>query len=109
MEDILLIIVYLFLAAVLYLGGAVHGWNARERFAERRLRELTESLKEDLKLLPITVEKHNDRLFVYHKETKEFLAQGSTAEELETALENRYPGQKFACTPEELELLRSTV
>ena len=109
MEDILVIFLYVAAFCVIYLMGAVHGWNARERFAERRLRELTESLREDLKLLPITIEKHNDTLFIYDKTTKQFLAQGTSAKEIEEALEKRYPGQKFACSNEELELLRSFV
>lgn len=110
MEDILLIVVYLAMAAMLYLAGAVHGWNARERFAEKRLREFVEKslpATEGMEMLHITIEKHNDTLFVYDKKTKEFMAQGMTAKEVEAALEKRYPGQKFACSPEEIELLRS--
>jgi hypothetical protein len=110
MEDILLIVVYLTLAVLLYLGGAVHGWNARERYAERRLRDFVkEHLPEEVptELHPITIEKHNDTLFVYDKKTKQFLAQGTSAKEVEQALEKRYPGKKYACSPEELNLLRS--
>jgi hypothetical protein len=110
MEDILLIVVYLSMAVLLYLGGAVHGWNARERYAERKLRELLEeNVPEEDKpnLHPITIEKHDDTIFVYDKKTKQFLAQGTSAKEVEQALEKRYPGKKYACSPEELNLLRS--
>jgi hypothetical protein len=36
-------------------------------------------------------------LFVYDKETKQFMAQGSSKEDVEKVLVERFPGKRFAC------------
>ena len=96
---------------VAFILGGRYGWGLRERMAERVLNKLVEQVeleqqKEEMKM-PISVEKHNDTLFVYNKTTNEFLAQGKTATELSDALERRFPGKRFECTPEHLEILNS--
>ena len=96
---------------IAFILGGKYGWGLRERMAERHLTQLLkhveiEEEQEELKM-PISVEKHNDILFVYNKTTNEFLAQGKTATELSDALEKRFPGKRFECTPEHLEILNS--
>lgn len=44
---------------------------------------------------PIRVERHGDQLYIYTKNTDEFLAQGSTLQEALTRIELRFPDRKF--------------
>jgi hypothetical protein len=44
---------------------------------------------------PIRVERHGDQLYLYTKNTDEFLAQGSTLQEALTRTELRFPDRKF--------------
>lgn len=80
--------------------GIIYGWNLRERHAERVLNKfLEESTTKVAKdnYIPITIEKHNETFYVYNKETNTFMAQGSTRDELENILHDKFPGKKFAC------------
>ena len=36
-------------------------------------------------------------LYVYDKDTKQFMAQGSSKEDVEKVLVERFPGKRFAC------------
>ena len=86
---------------VVWLWGAVFGWQARERHAERKLNELLQHVEGSTETqenhIHIVIEKHNDVFYVYGKDDNQFMAQASTVKELEEALQKRYPGKKFAC------------
>ena len=92
--------------------GAVYGWFARERYAirklDRLLTEVEETISEEMNdyVIPIIVEKHNNMLFVYNKDTNEFMGQGETRWDLEQNLSKRYPDKKFAAAKEHLRLLK---
>ena len=106
----ILIAVGIFIVAFL-LGGS-YGWHLRERVAKRTVDELIKHSKETIQeikkdLVAIVVEKHDTSLFIYKKDTHEFMAQGSTMEEINSALEKRYPGKMFTCSEEHLELIKS--
>jgi len=58
-------------------------------------------------MIHITIEKHADMLFVYNKESQEFMGQGSTMKEVNEVLEKRYPGKLFGCSETELKLLKA--
>ena len=92
---------YIVVASIVFALGTLHGWALRERHAtrtlERFLKQAQEETEEDSELIHIVIEKHNDTFFVYDSETKSFMAQGSTKEELEENLKKRYPDQRFAC------------
>ena len=45
---------------------------------------------------------HNNMFYVYDKETNEFMAQGSSKEEVENNLQKRYPGKRFGCAESNL-------
>ena len=88
------------------LGGA-YGWGLRERVAQRivdKALERVEVLKQNQ--IPIVVEKHQDTVFVYKKDSHEFMAKGSSMAELNLALEARYPGKKFSCSEEHLAVIK---
>ena len=101
--ELILLVVYTF---VVWIGGAVSGWKAREEHAkqitEKLLDRLQESSEQDEESIQITIEKHNNVFYVYDRETNEFMAQGSTNDEVETNLRKRYPGKSFGCAESNL-------
>jgi predicted negative regulator of RcsB-dependent stress response len=97
--EIILLVVFTF---VVWIMGAVSGWNAREKHAKsqvekhfQNIQQFVEEQEEDQ--IHIIIEKHNDMLFVYDKETKQFMAQGTSKEDVEKVLVERFPGKRFAC------------
>ena len=96
--ELILLVVFTF---VIWIMGALSGWNAREKHAKRMVEHHFEQLEtfvnEQEELLHIVIEKHNDMLFVYDKDTEQFMAQGSTREAVEKVLVERFPGKRFAC------------
>jgi hypothetical protein len=97
--EIILLVVFTF---VVWVMGAVSGWNARERHAKtqvekhfKHIQEIVEEQEEEQ--IHIIIEKHNDMLYVYDKDTKQFMAQGSSKEDVEKVLVERFPGKRFAC------------
>lgn len=98
----------IFAVAFLMLLSFVAGWIAREIAASRRIDQLMaqveESVNEQVKeqLIPIKIEHHDQMFYVYSLDNNTFMAQGQTRRELESNLEKRYPGKKFAARPENL-------
>jgi hypothetical protein len=97
--EIILLVVFTF---VVWIMGAVSGWNAREKHAknqvEKHFKNIQEFVEEqEEEQIHIIIEKHNDMLFVYDKDTKQFMAQGSSKEDVEKVLVERFPGKRFAC------------
>ena len=95
MEFILLVV----LTFVIWIMGALSGWNAREKYAKRQMEKFFAHVDEaeEEEQIHIIIEKHNDMLFVYDKDTKQFMAQGSSKEDVEKILIERFPGKSFAC------------
>jgi hypothetical protein len=108
--ELLNLIVFLFFMMAAWIMGAVSGWNARERHAKRVVQEyLSEegNLDQELeemknKYQPIKIEKHDNGYFVYSMPENTFMAQGATRQEVEANLEKRFPGKRYAATPENL-------
>ena len=98
-------ILILFMVALMaYIMGASAGWRAREHRAKEimeRVFELQEQDEEDR--IHITIEQHNGMMFVYNKKDSSFMAQGKSKEELESILNSRFPGKRFAASEEELQ------
>jgi hypothetical protein len=101
--ELILLVVY---TIIVWIGGAVSGWKAREEHAkqltERFIEQLQQSSEEDASVIQINIEKHNNVFYVYDKETNEFMAQGSSKDEVETNLKKRYPGKTFGCAESNL-------
>jgi len=95
MELILLVL----LGIVIWVVGVKAGWDAREKHAKKITKEFLDIMQEaeEEEQIHIIIEKHNDMLYVYNKDTKEFMAQGSTKEDVEKVLVQRFPGKRFAC------------
>ena len=101
---------------VFILGLAV-GWIQRERVAMNRVETLLrhfddiphgEEVDDDRDdYIRLNVEKHNGVIFLYNAETQEFVGQGSTKEEIKTALKRKYPEGRFAVEQEGIVHLES--
>jgi len=100
--ELILLVVYTF---IVWIGGAVSGWKAREEHArqitEKFIGHLQQSQEDDV-TIQITIEKHNDVFYVYDRQTNEFMAQGSSKDEVENNLKKRYPGKSFGCAESNL-------
>ena len=102
-------ILILFMVALMaYIMGASAGWRAREHHAKEVSMKLMERVAElqqqdDEERIHITIEHHNGMMFVYNKKDSSFMAQGKNKEELETILNSRFPGKRFAASEEELQ------
>ena len=98
MELILLVL----FGFVVWVMGVKSGWDARERHARKITKEfldvMQEAEEEESSVIQITIEKHNNVFYVYERDTNEFMAQGSTQNEVETNLRKRYPGKSFGCS-----------
>lgn len=85
------------------LVGIVYGWRLREIHAKVVTKRIMEELQEDFEeqesdeLIQINIEQHSGVLYVYNKDTDEFMGQGKTKEDLEDVLAKRFPGKRFAC------------
>jgi L-lysine 2,3-aminomutase len=100
--ELILLVVYTF---IVWIGGAVSGWKAREEHARQVTEKFIDQMQqsdEDDDTIQITIEKHNDVFYDYDRHTNEFMAQGSSKQEVETNLKKRYPGKTFGCAESNL-------
>lgn len=96
--ELILLVVFTF---VVWIMGAVSGWNSREKHAKKQIEKHFKTIQQfeeqEEEQIHIIIEKHNDMLYVYDKDTKQFMAQGSSKEAVEKILVERFPGKRFAC------------
>lgn len=103
--DILFFLIIIF---CVWSYGVFCGWNAREKHAEKQVNKFIHKIENQIQteidnMIPITIERHKDIYYVYDEQTKEFMAQGTSKQEVEKALHARYPDKRFACKHEVLE------
>lgn len=82
------------------VAGFIAGWRARELHAIRKVDEIlkqAESMTDesDNKTERMNLERHGSVIYAYTVEDHSFIAQGSTLEELDKAIQSRFPGRKF--------------
>lgn len=68
---------------------------------DKQFKEKLEKLKE--KIIPSRIEEVNGSLFLYNKETNEFLGQGKTLDDLESNVRLKYPNKLFNVSQTELD------
>ncbi len=71
---------------------------ALERQIERARTELArlDALESETAIVEeLEVERHGEQIYVYGKQDREFLAQGSSLQEALARIEQRFPGRKF--------------
>ena len=86
---------------VIWFMGAVYGWYARERHSKRIVDKfmdeidsaVTERVSENT--IKIFIEQVKGVYYIYNKENNDFMGQGSTREEVEKVLAERFPNKKF--------------
>lgn len=84
---------------IILIVGLVLGWKYREWTAiaevnkAKKLAEMAKAVAEAW--IPVKFEQQDGRLYCYHGETGEFLAQGDDQKELSQNLVSRFPGKRF--------------
>jgi hypothetical protein len=94
------------LAALVF--GFIAGWYGRERHAMLTIHKLLEAAEEAEENNPdkperMRLERHGEVIYAFTTETDTFIAQGSTLEELDAAIQKRFPGKKFLIKESNLE------
>ena len=88
--------------------GFYAGWHLHQAVTVHKAKKMLEGLhvhaeqEESENIMKIKIEKFNDTLFVYDFHTDRFIVQAKDRPELETKLDNLYPGMKFGVTNENL-------
>ena len=84
------------------------GWQARELWAMRQVEALLRQvgeLKEDepeADRTKMRLEMHSDAIYAFSEEDNSFIAQGKDLSDLDTAIQARFPGKKFAVREDNL-------
>lgn len=105
MSDTIFAILLLISIVSIFFIGMIYGWRLHQEMIARRIRNLVTNLSTAMEedVIQITIEKHNDMIYVYEKQTNQFMAQGKTKEEIEKILIDKFPGKRFAAPQSELE------
>lgn len=92
--------------------GIYVGWEAREQWAIRQVQRLLADgdihLKQvddepEVEYTKMRLEKHSDLIYAFTVEDDNFIAQGKDLNELDTAIQARFPGKKFSIKEGNLE------
>lgn len=97
-------LVVIFLMMFIFLIGALWGWNAREKFAEKQLDRFIERFEEkiDETVIKVKLEKHNDMIYMYRLSDNLFMAQGRNEDEITQVLKKKFPEKVFAASTADL-------
>lgn len=102
---------FLILFGALMVGIYV-GWEAREQWAIRQVRRLLEDGELSVKQVDdepaveytrMRLERHSDLIYAFTVEDDNFIAQGKDLEDLDKAIQARFPGKKFSIKEDNLE------
>lgn len=103
MEIIIVLFVGIFLGVVF-----TNAWYNYK--IERFLHRLTEQAEDELaNIVPASIEVDQDTLFMYHKESKAFLASGKTWDELEESCRSKFPEKRFNVKQSEIDEAKAAV
>jgi len=82
------------------------GWNCRELRAYMWLRKngsfVEEEEEKDVNQVQIIVDIKDDMIFIYERDTLQYLAHGKDHEVIEKMLIEKFPGKTFAASPQDL-------
>jgi hypothetical protein len=97
-------LIVIFAMMVIFLLGALWGWNTRERFAERQMNKFIEKFEEkvDETVIKVKMEKHHDMIYMYRLSDNLFMAQGRNEEEITQVLKKKFPEKVFAASTVDL-------
>jgi hypothetical protein len=79
--------------------------DIRTRIEMREIEKLYDEKITQLKerIVPARIEKENGMLYIYNRDTNEFLGQATTFVELEKTLRNKFPDKLFNVPSKEIE------
>jgi len=80
------------------------GWNCRELRAYLWLRKNVSPIEEekDINQVQIIVDVKDDLIFIYERDTLQYLAHGKDHEVIEKMLMEKFPGKTFAASAQDL-------
>lgn len=93
-----------FIGLMIFICGFVVGWNCLKIWATYRAKKILSSLevqtqtshpKVETDKVNVEITREGDQCYVYDAATGEFLAQGSTKEEIIDILTKKYPTKSF--------------
>ena len=101
MIEIILSLIVIFIT---FMGGAVYGWNARERSAKKFVADYLKQSAEKAQAntVSIRLSREGDQFLVHDADTGEFLAQGTDHKQISSVLSDRYPTKMFVAVPDNL-------
>lgn len=93
---------------IIFIFGFVTGWLVLKTLVQYRVKQVRDILMQTIeKSLPeevtITFTKSGDLIQVHNSVTQEFLAQGTTKEEIVQILEDRWPNKVFRASSKNME------
>lgn len=93
---------------IIFVFGFVTGWLALRTLVQYRVKQVKDILMQTIeKSMPeevmITFSKEGDLIQVHNSDTQEFLAQGSSKEEIVKILEDRWPDKVFRASSKNME------
>jgi hypothetical protein len=93
---------------IIFIFGFVTGWLVLRTIVQYRVKQVKDILMQTIeKSMPeevmITFSKEGDLIQVHNSATQEFLAQGSTKEEIVQILEDRWPNKVFRASSKNME------
>lgn len=78
---------------------AIKSYHVLKKF-DKEINERIESIRE--RIIPSRIEEENGMLYLYNKDTNEFLGQGKTFVDLEKNVREKFPNKLFNVPQEEL-------
>lgn len=105
MDDFLYYALIILSCSIIFFIGMLYGWGLHQRMMVRRIRSALSELGQTLEdeIVEVSIEKHDDVIYVYDKHTKQFMAQGKDRKEVEQILAEKFPGKRFAAPQTEIE------
>lgn len=93
---------------IIFIFGFVTGWLVLRTIVQYRVKQVKDILMQTIeKSMPeevmITFSKEGDLIQVHNSDTQEFLAQGSSKEEIVKILEDRWPDKVFRASSKNME------
>lgn len=81
--------------------------NIENHLLEKRIQAKLEKVMQEFRntIVPARIEISQGCLYMYHRETDEFLAQGKTFSDLEEAARKKYPNKMFNVPQDELNFI----
>lgn len=93
---------------IIFVFGFITGWLTLKTIVQHRVKQIKDiilaAIEKDMpQEVGIVFTKEGDIIQVHNSETKEFLAQGVTREEIVKKLEDRYPNISFKANSKNME------